>query len=134
MDFNDGTIFRVYVSAGQTSTVDAKVDIAQQELNGKVYIAVENFVLNPTCADPGFIPPADPVTDARANVWPAQNELQNYWANRSYLQLESFQLVPGAHVIGRSPDCFDDSVELVLIGHEVPPFGGEGEGPRRPPF
>lgn len=73
MDWNNGTIFRAYISAGDTSVVDAKLDIAQQELNGKVFIGIENFVLKPN-----------------ATTQPTQD----FWASTSYLQFESFQLTP----------------------------------------
>lgn len=91
MDWNNGTIFRVFASIGDNSqpTVDAnvgvpsdldiKVDIAQQELTGNVFVGVENFVIKPR------------VSNADQGV---QDELQNYWATRTYIQMESFQLAP----------------------------------------
>ena len=54
MEWNNGTIFRVYVNIGDKapastdaavgvgSDVDIKVDLAQQELTGNCFIGVEN--------------------------------------------------------------------------------------------
>jgi len=80
MEWNNGTIFRVYVNAGTKPDVDVKVDIAQQELNGKCFIGVENFVIKPL---------VEYATDPAV-----QNVLQDYWAKTSYFQLESYQLAP----------------------------------------
>jgi hypothetical protein len=81
MEWNNGTIFRIYINAGTNPVVDCKVDISQQELNNNCFIGVENFVLKPNV---GTEPLPDPTTAA----------LQDYWAKTSYLQLESFQLAP----------------------------------------
>jgi len=81
MEWNNGTIFRVYVNAGTKADVDVKVDIAQQELNGKCFIGVENFVIKPRVAF-GVTPN------------PTEEELQDYWAKTTYFQLESYQLAP----------------------------------------
>ncbi len=60
MEWNNGTIFRVYVTSNEESIINAKVDISQMELNNKVYIGIENFMLRP-----------DVSTD----------EKQDYWSN-----------------------------------------------------
>ena len=73
MEWNNGTIFRVFINSGTDTTVDCKVDIAQQELNNDCFIGVENFVLKPDVST---------------------NELQTYWSQIKYLQLESVQLAP----------------------------------------
>ena len=73
MEWNNGTIFRVFINSGTDTTVDCKVDIAQQELNNDCFIGVENFVLKPDVST---------------------NELQTYWSQIKYLQLESVQLTP----------------------------------------
>jgi hypothetical protein len=73
MEWNNGTIFRAFINSGTQTTVDCKLDIAQQELNNKVFIGVENYVLKPEVSTP---------------------ELQDYWAQTKYLQLESVQLTP----------------------------------------
>jgi len=91
MDWNNGTIFRVFVNAGDdqetsldqnagvSSTVDLKVDIAQGDLTGNVFVGIENFVIKPR------------VSHDNLGV---QNHLQNFWASRKYLQFESYQLAP----------------------------------------
>jgi len=95
MDWNNGTIFRVFVNIADKSPVsatapadlkkgvpleiDCKVDIAQQELTGNVLLGVENYVVKPR------------TQHGTASV---QTALQNYWASRSFLQFESFQLAP----------------------------------------
>ena len=79
MEWNNGTIFRIYINAGTDPVVDCKVDIGQQELNNNCFIGVENFVLKPN------------VSNADGAI---TNALQDYWAKTSYLQLESFQLAP----------------------------------------
>tara|TARA_R110000803_G_scaffold52584_4_gene108188 strand:- start:1561 stop:2127 length:567 start_codon:yes stop_codon:yes gene_type:complete len=73
MDWNNGTIFRTFINSGSQTTVDCKVDIAQQDLNNKVFIGVENFVLKP-------------------NVY--TGDLATYWEELKYVQLESVQLTP----------------------------------------
>lgn len=99
MEWNDGTIFRIYVNSGPdgpytySDSINAKVDIAQQELTDKVFIGVENFVLKPRVADPVWVPD-DPAGTPPAFAWPAQDELQTYWANTGLIQLESVQLQP----------------------------------------
>lgn len=73
MEWNNGTIFRVFVVSGSSSTINTKVDISQMDLNNKVFIGVENFVLRPA------------VNTA---------EKQDYWSNASYIQLQSNNLPP----------------------------------------
>ena len=91
MDWNNGTIFRVFVNVadnngvgdnnlGVPQEIDCKVDIGQQELTGNVYLGIENFVVKPRVEYAG---------DAQT-----QTDLQNYWATKRFLQFESFQLAP----------------------------------------
>ena len=59
MEWNNGTIFRVFVNIGDKTAdtvdasvgvdpnVDVKVDVAQQELTGNVFIGIDNFVIKP---------------------------------------------------------------------------------------
>ena len=84
MEWNNGTIFRCFIS-GDTPTIDAKLDIGQQELNNEVFIGIENYVLKPTVE--AVLENGDP------NL-PVQNALQDFWARTSYIQLESYQLPP----------------------------------------
>lgn len=91
MDWNNGTIYRVFVNAGDdqetnidsnlgvNSTLDIKVDIAQGDLTGNVFVGIENFVIKPRVSN---------------GTLGAQNALQNFWASRKYLQFESYQLAP----------------------------------------
>lgn len=78
MNWNNGTIFRCFIRAN-SPVIDAKLDIGQQELNNKVFIGIENYVLKPN------------VENADVTI---QATLQNFWASASYLQLESYQLPP----------------------------------------
>jgi len=91
MDWNNGTIFRVFVNVsdnvgvgdnnlGVPEEIDCKVDISQQELSGNVLMGIENFVVKPRVE---FA--SDPAT---------QTLLQDYWAKKRYLQFESYQLAP----------------------------------------
>ncbi len=74
MEWNNGTIFRVFVaSISGKSTINTRVDIGQMELNSKVFIGVENLVLRP-----------DVSTD----------EKKNYWSLNPYIQLQSLNLPP----------------------------------------
>jgi hypothetical protein len=74
MEWNNGTIFRVFVVSGTTSsTINTEVNIAQMELNNKVLMGVENYVLRPSVDTP---------------------EKQDYWSNASYIQLQSNNLPP----------------------------------------
>jgi hypothetical protein len=74
MEWNNGTIFRVFVVSGSpSSTINTRVDIGQMDLNNKVYMGVENFVLRP-----------DVTTGAK----------QDYWSNATYVQLQSNNLPP----------------------------------------
>ena len=52
MEWNNGTVFRVFINSGSVggetaSTINAKVDIAQQELNNNCFIGIENWVIKP---------------------------------------------------------------------------------------
>ena len=38
MEWNNGTVFRVFINSGNQTEIDAKVDIAQQELNNNCFI------------------------------------------------------------------------------------------------
>jgi len=77
MDWNNGTIFRVYVVANTASiinsTISTTVNIDQQLLNGKVFMGIENMVLKPVVAPVGIL---------------------NYWEALSYIQLSSINLPP----------------------------------------
>jgi hypothetical protein len=74
MEWNNGTIFRVFVVSGSpSSTINTEVNIAQMDLNNKVMMGVENYVLRPS------------VDTA---------EKQDYWSNASYIQLQSNNLPP----------------------------------------
>lgn len=70
MDWNNGTIFRVFVNSGTQSVIDCKVDIAQQDLNNTVFIGIENWFLRPD---------------------PTRSE---FWFEMDYVQMESVQLTP----------------------------------------
>jgi len=95
MEWNNGTVFRVYINSGEGVKVNTKVDISQQELSGKCHIGVENYVLKPRV---GIVNPIDPVTSAPYVLSPEQlaivATMQDYWSRTTYLQLESFQLNP----------------------------------------
>jgi hypothetical protein len=75
MNWNNGTIFRVYVVAStndiKNSTFNTKVNINQQLLNNKVVMGIENLVLYPSLD-----------TDNK----------KNYWANVAMIQLASLNL------------------------------------------
>jgi len=72
MDWNNGTIFRAFITTTDVDT-EVKLDIAQQELNGKCFIGIENFMMKP-------------------NV--DTDEQKNFWAETTYLQFQSYQLSP----------------------------------------
>jgi hypothetical protein len=74
MEWNNGTIFRVFIVSGSTSsTINTKVDISQMDLNNKVFIGVENFVLRPDVSS---------------------DEKQDFWSNAPFIQLQSNNLPP----------------------------------------
>lgn len=77
MDWNNGTIFRVYIVASNSnitnSTFTTTVNIDQQLLNGKVFMGIENLILEPI------------VTPAAA---------LDYWASLPLIQLSSINLPP----------------------------------------
>jgi hypothetical protein len=77
MHYNNGTIFRIYIATTATEIINgvfnAKVNINQQLLNGKVYIGVENLVLT-------------------ANL--STDEKKDYWASMPLIQLSSINLPP----------------------------------------
>lgn len=77
MDWNNGTIFRVYVVALNAniinSTFTTTVNIDQQLLNGKVFMGIENLILKPIVS-------TTPTLD--------------YWATMPLLQLSSINLPP----------------------------------------
>ena len=77
MDWNNGTIFRVYIIASNSnitnSTFTTTVNIDQQLLNGKVFMGVENFILEPI-----------------VNTNPARD----YWASMPLIELSSINLPP----------------------------------------
>lgn len=77
MDWNNGTIFRVYIVVNQASIINSTftttVNIDQQLLNGKVFFGVENMILKPV-----------------VNTAPKQD----FWAVMPLLQLSSINLPP----------------------------------------
>jgi hypothetical protein len=73
MEWNNGTIFRIFINSFDESIINTKVDISQQDLSNKVFIGVENFILEP---DIGTI------------------EKEQYWKDTTYLQLQSLNLPP----------------------------------------
>ena len=77
MDWNNGTIFRVYIVVNSASIINstftATVNIDQQLLNGKVFFGVENMILKP-------------VVNTGAK--------QDFWAVMPLLQLSSINLPP----------------------------------------
>ena len=77
MDWNNGTIFRVYILTSISeiinSTFTTTVNIDQQILNGKVFMGVENFILEPV-----------------VNT----NPTRDYWAIMPLIQLSSINLPP----------------------------------------
>ena len=77
MDWNNGTIFRVYIVASIAeiinSTFTTTVNIDQQILNGKVFMGVENFILEPI-----------------VNT----NLTRDYWATLPLIQFSSINLPP----------------------------------------
>ena len=77
MDWNNGTIFRVYIIASSAdiinSTFTTTVNIDQQLLNGKVFMGVENLILEPV-----------------VNTAPTRD----YWATLPLIQLSSINLPP----------------------------------------
>ena len=81
MEWNNGTIFRVFVNSGNETTINCKVDIAQQELNNTVFMGIENFVLHPNVGADDYAPSVN-------------ETLQDFWAQTTYLQLASVQLPP----------------------------------------
>lgn len=93
MNWNNGTIFRAFVRSNESS-VDAKLEIGQQELNNKVFIGVENMVLKPRVTD---------------DDEPTRDILQNYWSERSYIQLESYQLPPYIDYISNNIPTIDET-------------------------
>lgn len=77
MNWNNGTIFRVYVAVNGADIVNGifnvKVNINQQLLNGKVFMGVENLSVAPLL---NF------------------NLKRDYWASIQYIQLSSINLPP----------------------------------------
>jgi hypothetical protein len=73
MEWNNGTIFRIYVSSFDKTIINTKVDISQMQLNNKCYIGVENYMLRPK------------VDTA---------EQQDFWSFNTYIQLQSLNLPP----------------------------------------
>lgn len=73
MEWNNGTIFRVFVSSFEKNIINTKVDISQMQLNNKCYIGVENYMLRP-------------------NV--ETLDQQDYWSFNTYIQLQSLNLPP----------------------------------------
>ena len=92
MEWNNGTVFRVYVAALGADivngVVNCKLNINQQLLNGKVFIGVENMVLSPSVAD--------------ANK-------KDYWTDTPVLQMSSINLPPYIDYSSFSPSIVKES-------------------------
>lgn len=90
MEWNNGTVFRVFINSDGSTNIDAKVDIAQQELNNNCFIGVENFVIKPRIdgGDNTLVPGQLPILGPRTIA------LQNFWAKAKYIILSAVQLPP----------------------------------------
>lgn len=83
-EWNNGTIYRIFVSKTESYAgspyIDIPVDIAQSELTGKVFIGIENFVL-------------DRNLGSSLTNFHGQNQAHiNFWAAMQYLLLRSYNL------------------------------------------
>jgi|TARA_R110000782_G_scaffold60464_3_gene124945 hypothetical protein len=85
MEWNNGTIFRAFINSGNQSVVDCKLDISQEDLNNKVFIGIENYLIVPDFNDDAVTPPDPPEVDP---------EKELFWTKKKYIQLESVQLTP----------------------------------------
>lgn len=94
-NFNNGTIFRIFCNTDKNNA-NFKCNIETEELNGRVFIGIENYVL---------IPSVD--TGAK----------QDYWATRSYMQFASNSFPP---FIDLSTDTVTNTENYNLIFSRVP--------------
>lgn len=91
-EWNNGTIFRVHVTCKPdlNGNVDVPVDVAQEALNGKVFVGVENIVMKKEIPDwRSAIPdPGDPDED------PPNYNLAYWWEGINMIQFGSPFLPP----------------------------------------
>ena len=84
-EWNNGTIYRIFVSKTDSyagsSHIDIPVDIAQSELTGKVFIGIENFVLDRELG-----------SDSLTNFHDQEVDHIEFWAAQQYLLLRSYNL------------------------------------------
>jgi hypothetical protein len=103
MNWNNGTIFRVYVVASSNdinnSSFNVKVNINQQLLNNKVVMGIENFVLYPNLN-----------TDQK----------KNFWAYSSVIQLASSSLPPYIDYSSITEDIVNGSSSNTTIFGRIP--------------
>jgi len=130
-EWNNGTIYRVHVDAAVTApnntvanTFTVKLDIAQSELVGKVYIGVENYVLDKQLFDPAV---TTQLTDfANQNTFLIEN-----WAKQTYLKMRSSNLPPDIDYetdVGRNTQCF----ARLPLKHEYLPKESGAKHPMNP--
>ena len=90
-DWNNGTIYRIFVKSKENANfspvIDVPIDIAQSELNGKVFIGVENFVLERELINTNF--GTNP-----SRMHSQDQTLIDAWSLQRYVQLRSVQLPP----------------------------------------
>jgi hypothetical protein len=84
-EWNNGTIYRVFVSKTDSYAgspyIDIPVDIAQSELTGKVFIGIENFVLDRELGGGSL-----------ADFHGQDSDFIDFWAAQQYLLLRSYNL------------------------------------------
>ncbi|MGI9555332.1 MAG: hypothetical protein ACR2M9_00610 [Cyanophyceae cyanobacterium] len=93
--FNNGTIFRIFCNTDSNNST-FKCNIETEELTGRVFVGIENYVL---------IPSVDTA------------EKQDYWATRSYIQFSSPSFPP---FIDLSTDTITNTENYNLIFSRVP--------------
>lgn len=103
MNWNNGTIFRVYVVTTnadiKNSSFNTKVSINQQLLNNKVVMGIENLIL---------IPSLD--TDDK----------KNYWASLSLIQLASLNLPSYIDYTSMTEDVYGGSNGNTSVFGRIP--------------
>lgn len=103
MNWNNGTIFRVYVVATNAditnSTFNTKVNINQQLLNNKVVMGIENLILYPSLD-----------TDDK----------KNYWAGLAMIQLASLNLPSYIDYTSVSTDVYGGSNGNTSVFGRIP--------------
>lgn len=121
MNWNNGTIFRVYVVASsndiKNSSLNVKVNINQQLLNNKVVMGIENFILYPNLN-----------TDEKKNFWASSSLIQLGSSSLpSYIDYSSIttDIVNGSssntNIFGRIPLVLSSSVSNAA-GNVIPRF------------